>query len=280
MYHSETLPHKKKRVLDSLIDPHDAVRITVATSALGCGVDAKDVTNVIHFGPAYSLVDYCQQVGRAGRSHQVPPPQAHAILYDYSGQRPDIGEDMKEYLKSTSCLRVRLYSDFSAVEVKPHSKLHLCCSYCAKLCQCKSCELFLYEESHENGTSAEKIAVREVSEIQEVNMREKLSLLHESIVDNFVSFSPAKLVSGLTDQTVDEIIDNLAFINSIDTLQSLTTVVDFSLSVKVISLLCEFFKDFEFLDALYSSEELEYNMAFSDSEHELSDNSDIEPDSD
>ncbi|XP_066935320.1 uncharacterized protein [Clytia hemisphaerica] len=47
MYHSETLPHKKKRVLDSLIDPHGAVRITVATSALGCGVDAKDLTNVI-----------------------------------------------------------------------------------------------------------------------------------------------------------------------------------------------------------------------------------------
>jgi superfamily II DNA helicase RecQ len=43
----------------------------VATSALGTGVDFPGITFVLHVGMPWSMIDYCQESGRAGRSNEV-----------------------------------------------------------------------------------------------------------------------------------------------------------------------------------------------------------------
>ena len=70
MYHSSTSDINKEKILKSVTE-ETKVRVVFATSALGCGVNAKNVTFVCHFGPSYDLTDYCQQIGRAGRGTTV-----------------------------------------------------------------------------------------------------------------------------------------------------------------------------------------------------------------
>ena len=51
-------------------------RIMVATTAFGMGVDVSDIRLVIHFNLPLSVIDYYQQIGRAGRDGK----KAHCVL--------------------------------------------------------------------------------------------------------------------------------------------------------------------------------------------------------
>ena len=50
-YHSGTSPSIQEIVLASLKDPSGKVRIVIATSALGMGVDIKGLHRIISYGP-------------------------------------------------------------------------------------------------------------------------------------------------------------------------------------------------------------------------------------
>jgi superfamily II DNA helicase RecQ len=43
-------------------------RVIVATTALGTGVDVAGINTVIHLGRPHRIVDFAQEVGRAGRA--------------------------------------------------------------------------------------------------------------------------------------------------------------------------------------------------------------------
>lgn len=118
-------------------------RIMVATSAFGLGVDQSAVDLVIHFNLPLSLIDYCQQAGRAGRAGQ----KAKCILLycenDYPVNRTILKEiddksarkdtlraldRMKEYAESSGCLTRQILSALGEKLDKPCGS----CTNCQK----------------------------------------------------------------------------------------------------------------------------------------------------
>ncbi|XP_066910771.1 bifunctional 3'-5' exonuclease/ATP-dependent helicase WRN-like [Clytia hemisphaerica] len=93
IFHAETRKKKKNIVLESLTEVV-SLKVIVATSSLGCGVNMKDVRYIIHYGPAFHLVDYCQQVGRAGRDGSS---KCHAILYSFP-HHAHVSRSMKKFV--------------------------------------------------------------------------------------------------------------------------------------------------------------------------------------
>ena len=169
MYHADTLDHNKENVMDSLTRETGNVRVVIATSALGCGVNCKNLSFVLHFGPSHGLVEYCQQIGRVGRSGEE---LSHAVLYAYPQISSIISKEMKQYIKdgNDSCLRTRLFTPFNENNAKvpsitPH---HRCCSSCSANCICGSencTKVYFFEKNSDEEPEVEfNVIVREVSE--------------------------------------------------------------------------------------------------------------------
>ena len=74
-YSSDTPPEERQELEAAF--RANRVKVLVATSALGMGVDKPDVTFVYHLGAPPSPIAYYQQVGRAGRS--VPRAEARLL---------------------------------------------------------------------------------------------------------------------------------------------------------------------------------------------------------
>ncbi|MCM3063856.1 RecQ family ATP-dependent DNA helicase [Bacillus altitudinis] len=65
-YHSQ-LDESKKLLFEDQLE-HNKLKVLVATISLGMGYDKKDISFVIHYYTPKSVIEYYQQIGRAGRS--------------------------------------------------------------------------------------------------------------------------------------------------------------------------------------------------------------------
>ena len=67
VFTSLTDPLVKETIIKSFLAPTSTLRILIATSAFGMGVNCKGIRKVINFGAPGDVEDYIQQTGRAGR---------------------------------------------------------------------------------------------------------------------------------------------------------------------------------------------------------------------
>ncbi len=134
MYHHCTPDERKAEILSALRDKKSPCRVIIATTALGMGVNMRDVSTVVFFGVPHSLQDFVQQVGRAGRNGSA----ANAILYTTPYSKGKSTKLMKSVINSKGCLRQAVLDPFLAnnAEIDPVMPLHFCCSNCAKICKC------------------------------------------------------------------------------------------------------------------------------------------------
>ena len=109
MLHSCTPNQNKEAILDAFQKQDSPVRILVATTAFGMGVNCKGVYCTTHFGPSENIEAYIQETGRAGRGGKQS--EAYVIYKDLFLNHVD--KDMKNNLKTSDCRRKTLLCNFN-----------------------------------------------------------------------------------------------------------------------------------------------------------------------
>ncbi|XP_066935152.1 ATP-dependent helicase wrn-1-like [Clytia hemisphaerica] len=242
IYHASSWPHKKNEYLKSLTSNDGEKRVIICSSALGCGVDCQDVKFVLHFGPPHNLVDYAQQIGRAGRSNA---PDCHAVLYSFP-QAAKIANDVKSYIDHTGCLRKKLFSPFSEsdTEISPVQPGHDCCNICAQDCHCesKTCKQSYFEVTLSD--EDKPVKVRNVTDKDCETIQSRLFNLHEKITKSSnAMFVPSGIISGLTNEIIFQVVRHLKFINSAEYITTNLSIVSESLAKDIFDIIASHFSN-------------------------------------
>ncbi len=124
----------KDRVLSDFLE--GKIRVIVATSSLGLGIDLPNIRAVIHLGLPYTLYDYAQETGRAGRDNLA----SEAILLLSSPKTPGLGrqpttsetfeKDVIQRYISPTCRRAIFNSYLDGEEEKKCDSSSIPCDFC------------------------------------------------------------------------------------------------------------------------------------------------------
>lgn len=89
-YHGQLSAQKKDLVQKEFFNNH--IKVVVATSAFGMGIDKADIGTIFHLDPALTVEEFYQEVGRAGRNGTradcllLAEPSSAKILQSLVGQ--------------------------------------------------------------------------------------------------------------------------------------------------------------------------------------------------
>lgn len=127
MFNRALTEGKKEEVLSMFSRKDTTLRLVIATTAFGMGVDVADVRRILHWGMPSTLEEYVQETGRCGRDGEA----SQAILYQ--GKQTSYATiTVKNYADNTSlCRRRLLFRDFLLYcEDDIHVTGSKCCDVC------------------------------------------------------------------------------------------------------------------------------------------------------
>jgi len=125
-------------LLKEICKPNTVLRLLIATTAFGLGVDCPDIERVINYGLPRTLEELVQEAGRGGRDGR----QTEAILFPKKIGEKKITSAMNEYASNVEqCRRKKLFQNFLfSSEHDQLLKACECCDLCARLCLCDKCD--------------------------------------------------------------------------------------------------------------------------------------------
>ena len=246
IYHSSCWQHSKDRVVQSL-KGQGKVRLVVASTALSMGVNFPDIRYIVNWGPARNLLDQHQEAGRAGRDGL---PSHIQIIY-HGQQLSHCEDDVKEFVKTTGCLRVAAYKSLDE-RIQPQEPLHSCCSHCSLNCRCGQCEatLPLFEKPYANNEDSVKefLLTRPVSNQDKVDLMDSLLEVQNSLVNKHAVFDGVSC-HGFSDQLVQDVVANCYYLFTISDILELCPVFSIAHCLKVLEIIQEIFLDIPNFDA-------------------------------
>lgn len=219
-YDACTDQHLKRKIVDSFVKLDSVIRVVVATTAFGMGINCPNVRRIIHWGPPESISMYVQQVGRCGRDGQ----SSLALLYVGKGiSMKNVGEAIQDYCKTTDkCRRIMLMEPFQEskrrVATCQSPVLHLCCDVCQRACKCPTCSAGGNKHPFAKHDHASRTDVGLTSRAR---LSDEVQSLQARLVDFRLSklkiqggfsiaahLSTVELVTGITNTFIDTIVSN------------------------------------------------------------------------
>ena len=128
---------KKEEVLASFSQKGGNLRLVIATTAFGMGVDCPDIHRILHWGMPATLEEYVQETGRSGRDGE----SSVAIVYQGIGSRNANAAALNYVSNMSLCRRRLLFQNFfmyteNDINVSGCS----CCDICGVECNCTTCK--------------------------------------------------------------------------------------------------------------------------------------------
>ena len=243
IFHSMTLKKYKGRVMDSFKVNSGNVRIVIASSALGMGVNFPDVHYVIHLGPAWSIVDHVQQSGRAGRDGK----QVYNVVIASGQKLAQCETAIKNFARTKDCLRKALMQPLDVL-VESVSTLHNCCSNCKTLCRCND------EDCSCEETPFAKCAKESQPRETRVISKEDESVLEEALKEfqSFLNNGTTTLLGSthaFTDELIKEIVSNAGSIFNLDDIISTLPVFSTAHAHFILDIFQDIFGDIVYTEA-------------------------------
>ena len=112
-------------------------RCLVSTIAFGLGMQIADIEYVVHWGPPSNLLQYWQEIGRAGRDGR--PSRAVLYMPPYSMDKQHVEDTCRSLFAGADSQCVRLYvlkhlqlKVITDDDVKSCCGGERCCTYCSQ----------------------------------------------------------------------------------------------------------------------------------------------------
>lgn len=99
-YHAQYPEHERNRIVEELVKRTCILRVLFVTIAFGLGINCNNIRRVIHIGVPYTMEDYCQEVGRAGRDGLPARADIFYNSYDISKSRKSMSDVMRNFVQS------------------------------------------------------------------------------------------------------------------------------------------------------------------------------------
>ena len=196
------------KIVSDITVPDSLLRVVVATTAFGMGIDSPNVRRVIHWGPPSSIATYVQEVGRCGRDRK----QSTATLY-VSQDYQNVDEDMMNYCQQDDTCRrellMRTFMEQGDTFSKPDIK-HLCCDICSRQCHCSMCSKDT-QQVHVNRLSKLPICrpaldKHDLCRLRKDMLHYRASKVYQCTVA--AQLSTIELLTSITDRMLDQIAEH------------------------------------------------------------------------
>lgn len=96
-----------ENILHDISKPNNVIRLAVCSIAFGMWINILDIDLVIHWSACMSVMDYWQEVGRAGRDGR----KAKAMYFVTPGSLLHATDEMKELYGSMDKCRTKCFRD-------------------------------------------------------------------------------------------------------------------------------------------------------------------------